>query len=81
MLGPGDSQHCCNVVLFYREKLEHTNFKWNENGTMTYTTTRNAEFEPELNTLSLNDTFFAPNIALLVSITPATSNSNSKISL
>lgn len=34
---------------------------------MTYTSRRNAVFEPELNILSLNDTVIVPNFALLVS--------------
>jgi len=34
---------------------------------MTYTSQRNAVFEPELNNLSLNDTVVVPNLALLVS--------------
>jgi hypothetical protein len=55
------------AIVFCRERLEHKNIKWNGNGTLTYTTQRMAVFEPELNTLSLNDTFIAPNLAFLVS--------------
>jgi hypothetical protein len=56
-----------NVMVFYREKISHSNFSWHDNGTMTYTSQRNAIFDPELNNLSLNDTVFVPNLALLVS--------------
>jgi len=56
-----------NVMVFYREKISHSKFAWHDNGTMTYTSQRNAVFEPELNNLSLNDTVVVPNLALLVS--------------
>jgi hypothetical protein len=56
-----------NVMVFYREKIWHSKFAWHDNGTMTYTSQRNAVFDPELNNLSLNDTVIVPNIALLVS--------------
>ncbi|PNF20587.1 hypothetical protein B7P43_G04866 [Cryptotermes secundus] len=49
----------------FREQLQHTNIVWNDNGTMTYTSERNPVFEPELNTLSLNDTLTVPNLSLL----------------
>jgi hypothetical protein len=55
-----------NVMLFYREKLWHSKFAWHDNGTLTYTSQRNAVFEEELNTLSLNDTLIVPNLALMV---------------
>lgn len=56
-----------NVMVYYREKIEHSNFAWHDNGTLTYTSKRSAVFEPELNNLSLNDTLIVPNLALLVS--------------
>jgi len=56
-----------NVMVFYREKIRHSKFAWNDNGTLTYKSQRNAVFDPELNNLSLNDTVIVPNIALLVS--------------
>jgi hypothetical protein len=56
-----------NVMVFYREKVWHSKFAWHDNGTMTYTSQRNAIFEPALNKLSLNDTLILPNVALMVS--------------
>jgi hypothetical protein len=53
--------------MFFRERLEHTNIVWNNNGTMTYTAQRTPVFEPQLNTLNLNDTLTVPNLVLLVS--------------
>ena len=55
------------VTVFYREKITHSKFAWHDNGTLTYTSQRNAVFDPELNNLSLNDTVIVPNVALLVS--------------
>jgi len=56
-----------NVMVFYREKIEHSKFVWHDNGTMTYKSQRIPVFDPELNNLSLNDTVIVPNVALLVS--------------
>ncbi|GFG34115.1 hypothetical protein Cfor_05571, partial [Coptotermes formosanus] len=49
----------------FREKVWHSKFAWHDNGTMTYTSQRNAIFEPALNKLSLNDTLILPNVALM----------------
>jgi scavenger receptor class B protein 1 len=49
----------------FREKITHSKFAWHDNGTLTYTSQRNAVFDPELNNLSLNDTVIVPNVALL----------------
>ncbi|KAG8334311.1 Belongs to the CD36, partial [Homalodisca vitripennis] len=49
----------------FREKLRHTDVKFNENGTMTYTAHRTAIFLPELNHLSLNASLTLPNLAVL----------------
>ncbi|KAK9506452.1 hypothetical protein O3M35_008390 [Rhynocoris fuscipes] len=49
----------------FREKLYHTNVTFNDNGTLTYTATRKVIFLPEMNTLSLNETIIAPNLAVL----------------
>jgi hypothetical protein len=56
-----------NVMVFCREDVWHSKFAWHDNGTMTYTSIRNAVFIPEQNNLSLNDTVIVPNVALLVS--------------
>ena len=56
-----------NIMVFYREKIGHSKFAWHDNGTMTYTSQRTAVFDPELNSLSLNETVIVPNVALLVS--------------
>lgn len=49
----------------FSERFTHTNISFNENGTLTYTSTRKPVFLPELNTLDLNDTIITPNMALL----------------
>ncbi|XP_075218703.1 scavenger receptor class B member 1-like [Lycorma delicatula] len=49
----------------FREKLEHSDVRFHDNGTMTYRSHRTAVFFPELNELSLNATLIVPNLALL----------------
>lgn len=51
--------------IVFREKLTHSNIIFNENSTLTYTTTRIPVYLPERNTISLNDTIMAPNLAVL----------------
>uniref|UniRef100_A0A146KWQ3 Scavenger receptor class B member 1 n=1 Tax=Lygus hesperus TaxID=30085 RepID=A0A146KWQ3_LYGHE len=49
----------------FMEKLYHENPVFHDNGTMTYTAIRKAIYLPERNTLPLNDSIIAPNLALL----------------
>ncbi|XP_014283918.1 scavenger receptor class B member 1 isoform X1 [Halyomorpha halys] len=49
----------------FKEKFNHTNVVFHKNGTMTYVATRMAVFQPEMNTLKLNDTIIVANIATL----------------
>lgn len=55
------------LFLFLREKLYHTNIRFHDNGTMSYTATRVPVFLPEKNTLSLDDKIIVANLAVLVS--------------
>ncbi|XP_030764313.1 scavenger receptor class B member 1-like [Sitophilus oryzae] len=52
--------------IVYREKLIHSNVIFNKNGTLTYTANRTAAYEPELNTINLNETLIVPNLAVLL---------------
>ncbi|XP_050311695.1 lysosome membrane protein 2-like isoform X2 [Anthonomus grandis grandis] len=52
--------------ITYREKFTHSNIVFNENSTLTYTITRNLIYLPERNTVDLNETIVAPNLAMLV---------------
>ncbi|ENN75688.1 hypothetical protein YQE_07756, partial [Dendroctonus ponderosae] len=52
--------------IVYREKFGHSNIRFNENSTLTYTITRRLHYLPELNTIDINDTIIAPNLAMLV---------------
>ncbi|CAH1132062.1 unnamed protein product [Ceutorhynchus assimilis] len=52
--------------IIYREKFTHTNIVFNNNSTLTYTVTRTLEYLPERNTIDLNSTITAPNLAVLV---------------
>lgn len=50
----------------FREKLEHFNVSFNENGTLSYVARRTAIFLPEMNNhIDLNGTVFVPNLAVL----------------
>ncbi|KAJ0182935.1 hypothetical protein K1T71_000911 [Dendrolimus kikuchii] len=51
--------------IVYLEKLQHSNVKFNENGTMTYTAKRSAIFLPEFNNIDMNATLIVPNMGVL----------------
>nr|XP_026483476.1 scavenger receptor class B member 1-like [Vanessa tameamea] len=51
--------------IVYLEKLKHSNMKFNENSTLTYTAERYLIYLPDENTIDLNDTVIVPNLALL----------------
>ncbi|XP_030041019.2 scavenger receptor class B member 1 [Manduca sexta] len=51
--------------IVYLEKLLHSNIKFNENSTMTYTAKRFLIFLPEENTVDFNATLIVPNLAVL----------------
>lgn len=68
-----------SVVCFFREKLEHYNVTFNENGTLSYVAKRSAIFLPEMNSIDLNATLVTPNLALLVSL--RLTNQRNKLSL
>ncbi|XP_027850047.2 scavenger receptor class B member 1-like [Aphis gossypii] len=49
----------------YREKMEHNNITFNDNGTFTITPGFSLRWVPELNTVTEDDVLILPNIALL----------------
>ncbi|CAH0699547.1 unnamed protein product [Spodoptera exigua] len=51
--------------VVYLEKLLHSNVRFNENSTMTYTAKRFPIFLPDLNHLDLNATIIVPNVGVL----------------
>lgn len=53
--------------IIFREKLEHFNVTFNQNGTLTYVAKRTAIFLPSMNSIDLDDTLIMPNLAVLVS--------------
>lgn len=52
-----------------REKFVHSNIRFNENSTLTYTITRRLHYLPELNAIDINETIIVPNLAMLVGST------------
>lgn len=51
--------------IVYLEKLRHSNMKFNENSTLTYTAQRIAIYLPDFNTVDMNATLIVPNMAVL----------------
>ncbi|KAL1502498.1 hypothetical protein ABEB36_007634 [Hypothenemus hampei] len=65
--GSDDFLHLQEIgPIIYKEEYTHENIKFNENSTLTYTVTRTPVYLPEKNTINLNDTIIAPNLAMLV---------------
>ncbi|GLV36662.1 uncharacterized protein CBL_02503 [Carabus blaptoides fortunei] len=51
--------------IVYLEKLRHSNVTFNENGTLSYVSSRSAIYLPTFNTIDLNATIVVPNYALI----------------
>ncbi|XP_041970155.1 scavenger receptor class B member 1-like [Aricia agestis] len=51
--------------IVYLEKLTHSNFRFNDNDTLTYFADRQLVFLPDDNHIDLNDTIIVPNIGVL----------------
>ncbi|XP_068621865.1 scavenger receptor class B member 1-like [Battus philenor] len=51
--------------IVYLEKLQHYNINFNDNDTLSYTAKRSLIYLPDENTIDLNETIVAPNLAVL----------------
>lgn len=52
--------------IVFREKLEHFNVSFNDNGTLSYVARRSAVFLPEMNeAVRMDDVVYVPNLAVL----------------
>ncbi|XP_023946681.2 lysosome membrane protein 2 [Bicyclus anynana] len=66
LLGLDDKMHVEEIgPIVYLEKLKHSNMRFNENSTLTYTAERFLIYLPDHNTIDLNQTLVVPNLAIL----------------
>ncbi|XP_049883792.1 scavenger receptor class B member 1-like [Pectinophora gossypiella] len=66
MKGLDSKMHISEIgPIVYLEKLLHSNIRFNDNSTMSYTAKRFPIFLPDENTVDLNSTIIVPNLAVL----------------